>query len=164
MFSIRLGRMDEPHPAHIGGQLVDLVKGAIFERKRGLAVLRFSQVKEQELIGGRRCEFVLLDIDSAHPVSFPFELLHQMPTDEAARPTDQCSFQTFSPLRRLHRCHSASPTALSCRIASGRVPNTPSLFCHESFGRLRTGSFGRLRTGHTNCTSFFLRVNSWNLS
>ena len=80
--------MDEPHPAHVGCQLVDLVKDAIFERKRGLAVLRFSQVKEQELIGRRRGEFVLLDIDSAHPVSFSLELLHQMATYEAARPTD----------------------------------------------------------------------------
>jgi len=41
---LALGHGDKAHATHVGGQLVDLVEGAIFKRKRRPAVLRLPQV------------------------------------------------------------------------------------------------------------------------
>ena len=45
---LALGGMDEAHPAHIGSQLVDLVKAAIGQRQRFAAVLLQAQVAAPE--------------------------------------------------------------------------------------------------------------------
>ncbi len=81
---LALGGVDKAHPAHVGRQLVDLVKGAVVQGQRCLAVLRLAQVEHHKLVGLRGRKLVLLAVDAAHPVAFALQPLNQMASDKSA--------------------------------------------------------------------------------
>ena len=85
---LALGRVDETHAAHVGGQLIDFVDLPAGNRQRGLAVSRFAEVQLQELIGGGGGKLVLLDVHPADPIPLALQFLDQVAADEATRTTD----------------------------------------------------------------------------
>ena len=71
---------DEAHAAHVGRERVDLVDAAGgFE-----AVFPAAQVEEHEFVGLGRLVFRVLEIDAAHPVAAPLEVVDEVVADEAA--------------------------------------------------------------------------------
>ncbi|MCK4473474.1 MAG: hypothetical protein KAW49_16970 [Anaerolineae bacterium] len=68
----------------------------ILKRKRGLAILRFPQIDQQELIRYRRRKFMFFDINTTDPVAFLLEFFDEacpersrrMSTDETTGTTD----------------------------------------------------------------------------
>src|SRR5438045_60431 len=85
--------MDKPHPAHIRGQLIHLLKRcyAIGWANRHFAVLRSPKVEDEKLICFRSRELWLLDIDAPDPVALLFQSLNKVTRNESARTADHGS-------------------------------------------------------------------------
>src|SRR5437773_11541329 len=86
--------MNEPHPTHVGGELIHLVE----TRGRGITQLKcpytaggFTQIEELELIGRRWRKLGSLDVYTAHPVPVGLQALHEMAGDESPCTTNQSS-------------------------------------------------------------------------
>ncbi len=85
--------MDETHAAHVRGQLIHLVKGpSVGGPDRQLAVFLGAQVKNQEVVSRCPREFWMFLVDSAHPVSVPFEPFDQVAGNETGGTAYQCFF------------------------------------------------------------------------
>ena len=92
MHDLALGRVDEAHATHVGGQLVHFVKRTLAQAHRRLAVLLLAQIQDEELVRLGGGELVLLDVHAADPVPFSFQFLDQVPSDKAACTANQCCF------------------------------------------------------------------------
>src|SRR5215469_3593055 len=66
--------LDEPDPAHVRGEVVDLAGAA----DGALALLPATEVEQLELVGGRGLELGVLDIDPADPIALGLEALDQV--------------------------------------------------------------------------------------
>src|SRR5208282_6694441 len=97
-----MGR-DEPHPAHVRGERIDLVDVTC---RRG-AVLPAAKIHEQEFVAVRRTELRFLDIHAADPVSVAFEPAGEMAPYESTR----ASNKNFC-------CHSVTRSDFSSRCFS----------------------------------------------
>src|ERR1700683_1962338 len=73
-------------PAHVGRELIDLVKATIDDLA---AYERIPQIADDEVIRGSFGKRIELEIDTANPEAFAFQPLHQVPTYETARTQDQ---------------------------------------------------------------------------
>ena len=85
-------RMDEAHPPHVGGELVNLIKRAGY----GLLTIRlFPKVQDHEFIRGSGREFRLFYINAANPIAFLLQFLDEVVGDETARAANQSSFHAI---------------------------------------------------------------------
>ncbi len=89
---LAFGRVDEAHAAHVGGQLEDLVEGPLRRFDRGPAVFFVPEVQNPEIIGRRRRELGVFQVDAPHPIAVLFQPSHQVTPDESARAADQGFF------------------------------------------------------------------------
>ena len=78
-------RGDVAHPAHVGGEGVDVLDAVrCLPRVRGLA-----QIEEQEFVRRSRAVLGPLDVDAANPVPLTFQFGHQVMPDESAGAGDE---------------------------------------------------------------------------
>ena len=84
-------RRDEPHPAHVGREGVDVVDLlAVGRRADGLqARVPATEVEEVELVGRRLFELRPLDVDAADPVAALLEVLDEVMADESTGASDE---------------------------------------------------------------------------
>ena len=76
-----MGR-DVAHPAHVGGERVDLINA----RRRLHAGLDRAQVADDELVRLRARELGRLQVDAAHPVPVRLQVRHEVVADEPPCP------------------------------------------------------------------------------
>ena len=132
---------DEAHPAHVGGQRVDVVDAA-----GGLeGLLAQPEIEELELVGVDRGVLGLLEVDAAHPVAALLEVGHEVVADEPAGAGheyslhDQISSARPSPDDRRHAA--LSRNAAGVRARRGTDPERTVLIltdpvpCRPSPGR-----------------------------
>src|SRR5207253_1183465 len=86
-----LGRVDEPHAAHVGRQLVHDVEGPGVERQGTVARVPVAQVEQAKIVRRSRPELGDFEIRPADPVSFLLEPPNEVTRDEATRSTYQRS-------------------------------------------------------------------------
>src|SRR5260370_23183425 len=83
---VRLGGMNETHPTHVGGKLVDLVKllsCSVGQTNCFLAVLGLTKIEKTKVIGRCGRKLWMLDVHPAHPVPISFATLDQLAGDES---------------------------------------------------------------------------------
>src|SRR2546422_5422768 len=83
--NLGLVRLDEPDPAHVRGEIVDLrdtVRGPH-------AVLPAPQVEQLEFVGGTGLVLGRLEVHAAHPAALCNEALHEVMSDESASTGNQ---------------------------------------------------------------------------
>ena len=99
---LALGRVDEPHAAHVGRELVDLVEGlAVLGAHGRLAIGRVPQVDPLEVVGGGGRELGVLLVGATDPVAVLHQPPHEVAPDEAPRPAHQR--RLLPPVRVAHR-------------------------------------------------------------
>ena len=84
---------DKAGPAHIGGELIGLVKFPIDHLTAKVGV---AQIADGKVVGLALGIFMKFQIDAAHPEPIPLQPLDQMPADKAAGAADQCRFHRLS--------------------------------------------------------------------
>jgi hypothetical protein len=121
---LALGGVDEPHPAHVGRELVDLVEGLAGRRAHGgLAGREVAQVDDVKVVGRGGRELGPLLVGAADPVAVPRQTLHEVAADEPARAPDERRLLPSAALahgrRFLPSVRRCPPVTLSAR--PGRV-------------------------------------------
>src|SRR5207249_490792 len=120
---LRLGRVDEPHTAHVGRQLVHDVERARVERHGCLAGASVPQIEQAKIVRGGRCELGDLDVCPANPMSFLLEPTNEVTRNEAARSTYQHSLhRNLSDQSLVATTIIATVLARICAMA----PNSPA--------------------------------------
>jgi len=94
---LALGRMDEPHPAHVGRKLIDLAGGLVSDPDGGLAGGLLAQVQEQEFGGSAGGKFRGFDVHAAHPIALALEPFDQVTADESTGSAYDRSFHLLLP-------------------------------------------------------------------
>src|SRR5260370_13699783 len=91
---VRLGGMNETHPTHVGGKLVDLVKllsCSVGQTNCFLALLGLTKIEKTKVIGRCGRKLWMLSVHAAHPVPINSETLAQTAASESTRPTNHAS-------------------------------------------------------------------------
>jgi hypothetical protein len=99
---IVLASKDVTGTAHIGGELINLIKAAVDD---SAAESGIPQIANDEIIGFALRELMKLQVDTPHPIPITLQPFYQVAPDEAAGATDQCTLR-----------HNASPrgSLLNC--------------------------------------------------
>src|SRR5258708_2673629 len=136
---VRLGGMNETHPTHVGGKLVDLVKllsCSLGQPNCFFAICRLTKIKKTKVIGRCGRKLWMLDVHAAHPVPIGFETLHQMTGDESTRATNHGSFHESIPWAVLTKASSIRSTIASfSQCASAYALPAVANACHAVWSR-----------------------------
>jgi hypothetical protein len=85
---------DEPSAAHIGSELVYLIKILV---DQFTAILLLPKIRKREIVRLSMAELRKLKIYATDPEYFSFQSLDQMRTDKAAGSTNKSSFHFVAP-------------------------------------------------------------------
>ena len=102
---------DIARPAHVGGQLIDLVEAAVGDLAADGLI---AQIADEEIVGLGLGEFGKLEIDAANPEPLALQALDQMAADESRRRR-----------RRVLISYPCPPSVISERFV-GEEPRQPS--------------------------------------
>jgi len=74
---------------HIGSKLIDLIESAI---DHGTASTLIPQIRNDEIVGYRFCEWWIFEIDASDPEALAIQTLHKMTAYESACTKNQSRF------------------------------------------------------------------------